>query len=125
MSVLLWLIVNCQADAMNLLLFCVASNVLMNKKAPRITISIVEQKFIHFAITNKKFQSNFGRAASPPLMAENNYATKSPLVTMGRPKFTPENCSFPLGNLQPIIGLQLHPSIDRPHSPPLTASRSN
>jgi len=37
---------------------------------------------------NKKYQSNLGRAASPPLMAENNYATKSPLVTMGYSTFT-------------------------------------
>ena len=30
-----------------------------------------------------------GRAVSPPLTAENNYATKSPLVTMGCLTFTP------------------------------------
>jgi len=37
---------------------------------------------------NKKFQSNLGRAAPPPLIAENNYATKSSLVTVGCPTFT-------------------------------------
>jgi len=34
-----------------------------------------------------KSQSNFVRAASPPLTAENNYAAQSPLVTMGCPTF--------------------------------------
>jgi len=39
---------------------------------------------------NKKSQSNLGRAASPPLMSENNYATKSALVTMGCPMCIPK-----------------------------------
>ena len=43
------------------------------------------------AIFNKKSQSNLGRAVSPPLTAENNYATKSPLVTMGCLTFTPKS----------------------------------
>jgi len=30
---------------------------------------------------NKKSQNNLGKAASPPLTAVNNYATKSPLTT--------------------------------------------
>ena len=67
---------------------------------------------------NKKSQSNLGKAASPPLTAENNYATKSPLVTMGCPTFTSKTTPFP----SPISA---HSSLDRPHSPPETASRSN
>jgi len=39
---------------------------------------------------NKKSQTNMGKAASPSLTAENNYAKKSPLVTMGCPTFTPK-----------------------------------
>ena len=39
--------------------------------------------------------SNLGRPASPPLTAENNYATKSPLVTMGCP-YLPSKLPFPL-----------------------------
>jgi len=39
---------------------------------------------------NKKSQSNLGRAASPPLTAENNYATKSPLITLKCHTFTPK-----------------------------------
>ena len=31
-----------------------------------------------------------------------NDATKSPLATMGRPKFTPKNCSFPFDDRLPI-----------------------
>jgi len=42
---------------------------------------------------NKKSQSNLERAMSPPLTAENNYATKSPLVTMGCPIFSPSTIS--------------------------------
>ena len=34
-------------------------------------------------------ERNLGRAALPPLMAKNNYVTKSPLVTTGCPTFTP------------------------------------
>ena len=62
-----------------------------------------------------------GRAASPPLKAENNYATKSPLVTVGRPKFTPK-LPLPLGDLQPHL---IHPSLDRPRSPSQTACQSS
>jgi len=39
---------------------------------------------------NKKSQITLGRAASSPLTSENNYATKSPLVTMGSSTFTPK-----------------------------------
>ena len=70
---------------------------------------------------NKKPQSNLGRAASPPLMAKDNCARKSPMVTMGCPTFAPK---LPL----PCDGLHshlIHPSLDGPHSPLQTASRSN
>jgi len=40
--------------------------------------------------TNKKSQSNLRRAVSSLLIAENNYATKSPLVTLGWCTFTPK-----------------------------------
>ena len=51
---------------------------------------------------NNKSQSNLGRAPSPPLTAENNYATQSPLVTMGRTKFTPKTGPFPWAISSPI-----------------------
>jgi len=50
-----------------------------------------------------------------------NYATTSPLVTMGRPKFTPQNCP----SLQRSPSYLTHLSLDRPHSPSQTASGSN
>ena len=37
----------------------------------------------------REIQSNLERAASPPLTVENNYATKSRLVTIGCPIYTP------------------------------------
>ena len=40
---------------------------------------------------NEKSQSNLGRAASPPLTVENNYATKSALVTIRCLTFTHKN----------------------------------
>ena len=43
---------------------------------------------------NKKSQRNLGRAASPPLTADNSYATKSPLVAMGCPTFTPKTAHY-------------------------------
>jgi len=58
---------------------------------------------------NKKSESNLGRAASPPLTAENAYATKSPLVAMGCPTFAPK-LPFPFDDF--------HPSVDQPHLPP-------
>ena len=70
--------------------------------------------------TNKKSQSNLGRATSPPLMAENNYATKSPLVTMGYLTFTPKTALSPRRSPQPS-----NTPINQPHSPRQTASRSN
>jgi len=69
---------------------------------------------------NKKSLCNLGRAASPPRTVENNYATKSLLVTVGCPTFTP-NCPFH----STISTPSNTPSLDRPHSPAQTASRSN
>jgi len=60
---------------------------------------------------NKKSQSNLGRAASPPVTAENNYATKSPLVTMGCPIYP--KTALPFDDLHSNL---IHPSLDRPHS---------
>jgi len=51
-----------------------------------------------------------------------NYARKSPLVTMGRPKFSPKTAAFPFRWLSPHL---IHPSLHRPHSPSQTASGSN
>jgi len=50
-----------------------------------------------------------------------NYATKSPLVTMGCPNFTPK---LPLSfdDSHPHL---IHPSLDQPHSPPQMASGSS
>jgi len=62
---------------------------------------------------NKKSRSNLGTAVSTPLTAENNYATKSPLITMGCPTFN---------YLHPNL---IHPSLVRPHSPSQTGSRCN
>ena len=71
--------------------------------------------------TNIKSQSNLGRAASPPLRAENNYATKSPMVIVGCPTFNPKIAASPSTFSTHLT----HPSLDRPHSPPQTASRFN
>ena len=50
-----------------------------------------------------------------------NYAIKSPLVTMGRPKFTPKTAPSP----STITTLHLiHPSLNQPYSPSQTASGS-
>jgi len=38
----------------------------------------------------QEIKSNLGRAASPALKAENNYATNSPLVSMGCYTYTPK-----------------------------------
>jgi len=64
-------------------------------------------------ITNKKFQTNLGRAASPPLtvMAENNYTTNG---TIGCPKLTPK-LSLPFDDLHSHL---IRPSLDQPHLPP-------
>jgi len=70
---------------------------------------------------NKKSQSNLGRDASPPLTVKNNYAKKSPLVTMGCPTFTPK-LPIPLRRSPPDL---IHPPFKWPHSPPQMASRSN
>ena len=64
---------------------------------------------------NKKSLSNLGRAASPPLTVENNYATKSPLVTMGCPH-SPPKLPFALRrSLDPSKDPSIDPYIDRPH----------
>jgi len=62
----------------------------------------------------KKHQSNLGRASSPPLTAEHNYATKSTSVTMECPTFAPKTAPslrrFPSPSNTPIV--------DRPYSYP-------
>ena len=50
-----------------------------------------------------------------------NYATNSPLVTVGRPKFPPK----PAASLWRSPPHLIYPSLDRPHSPSQTASWSN
>jgi len=72
-------------------------------------------------IINKKSQSNLERAASPPFTAEYNYATKSPLVTMGCPIFSPQ-MPIPFDDLHLHL---IHQSFERRHSPSQTASGSN
>jgi len=75
---------------------------------------------------NKKSQSKLRRAASPPLMAENNYPTKSPLVRMGCPTFTsPPPAKKTASSLRWCPPPSNTPILDRPHSPLQTASRSN
>ena len=71
---------------------------------------------------NKKSQSrpNLGRAASSPLTAENNYATKSPLVInlqLDVPHLPPK-LLLPIRLSPPHLNDLIHPSLDRPHSPP-------
>jgi len=63
---------------------------------------------------NEKSKSNLGRDSSPPLTAENNYATKSPLVTVGCPTFTP--ITAPSLRRSPPH-LYTHPSTDPTHHP--------
>ena len=47
-----------------------------------------------------------------------NYATKSPLITVGRPQIHPQNClCFPFDDNYPHL---MHQSLDRRHSPPET-----
>jgi len=49
---------------------------------------------LRLSTVSKKSQSNLGRSASlHPYTEESSYATKFPLVTMGRPTFIP-NCLF-------------------------------
>ena len=45
---------------------------------------------IKWIVEIKKSQSNLGRAGSPPLTAQNNYARRFPKVTMWRSTFTPK-----------------------------------
>jgi len=47
---------------------------------------------------------------------------KVPIGYNGMPQIHPQNCQFPLGNLQPHL---IHPYLDRSHSPSQMASRSN
>jgi len=80
------------------------------------------QRCKNTVLRNKqKSQSKLGSAASPPLTAENNYATKSPFVTMACPTFTPKIAP----SLRRSPSHLIHPSLDGPHSPPQTASRSS
>ena len=59
----------------------------------------------------------------PHLMAENNYATKSSLVTVGCPTFSlPPKLPLHFDDLHTHL---MHPSLERHHSPPQMASRSN
>jgi len=51
-----------------------------------------------------------------------NGATKSPLVTMGCRRLTPQNCPFPFDDHHQNL---ICPHRARPQSPPQTASRSN
>jgi len=55
--------------------------------------SSIDQLNSLIASVKKKSQSNLGRAALQLLTAENNYATKSPLITMGCSTFTPKTAS--------------------------------
>jgi len=58
-----------------------------------------QDRALHYSAScskNKKSQSNLGRTASPPLTAENDYATKSPLVTMGYAPHLPTKLSLPI-----------------------------
>ena len=73
-------------------------------------------RFEHRVTVNKKSQSN-----PATLTAENDYATKSPLVTIGCPHLPPK-LPFPFDNRYLHL---IHSSVDRPHSLPQTASRSN
>jgi len=61
------------------------------------------------------------RRYPPPRTAENNYTTRSPLVTMECPTFTLKAAPS-LRRSPPHL---IYPFVDRPHSPHQTASRSN
>jgi len=65
---------------------------------------------------DKSTPKSFGKSAS----LSHNYATKSPLVTMRQPKFTPK---LPLP-FNDYCSYLIHPSFDRPHSPSKTPSGS-
>ena len=64
---------------------------------------------------NKKSQSNLERASLPPLTAQNNYATKAPIVTMWCPTFTPKT-SLPFSQ-SPSPIKYTHPSTDPTYHP--------
>ena len=57
------------------------------------------EKFVIF--DNKKSQSNLGRAASPPLTAENNYATRSLQLLQWDVPHLPPKLQFPLRRYPP------------------------
>ena len=62
------------------------------------------------ALETSNAQINLGRAASQSPCR----VAKSPLVTMGRNKFTPKTAPFPFDDYDPHL---THPYLDRPHSP--------
>jgi len=68
-------------------------------------------QYVTFTMSITSPQSNLRRARR-----------KSPIGYNGMPQIHPQNCPFPFNNHHPYL---IHPSLDRPHSPPQTASRSN
>jgi len=90
------------------------STTILNCHAPSFTnqpspahLHTVQTRPVH---CNKPCPKSLGKSASP-----------SPLVTTGRPKFTPKTAPS-LPRSPPHL---IHPSLDRTHSPPQTASGSN
>ena len=71
------------------------------------TNSVKALKEYHIILTknygiNKKLQNNLGTAMLPPLMAENNYATKSYHWLQWDAHIYLQNCPFPFNDLHPI-----------------------
>ena len=78
---------------------------------------VVRKKQSPYPVCNKISQRNLGRAASPTLTAEINYATK--WLQWDAVHLHP-NCPFPLDDLHLYL---IHISLDRPNLPSQTASR--
>jgi len=76
----------------------------------------------HVKHSNKKSQSNLGRATSPPIIAREQLHHKVPIGYIRMFHIYLHNCPFLFDDLHPHL---IHPSPERPHSPPQTASRSN
>ena len=74
-------------------------------------------------ISCRNLQSNLGRAASPTLTSENNYATMFPLVTKGCPTFTPEIALSPSTISTPCNTPIHRPTPHRPKHHPDPLSR--